>query len=79
MLLFLPCAGVFIGTFTGLLVSKGHMPAMIATRGGADRCRSIINQIGQGGPFTVTDKANMRRFAWWPPETSRIRLRSPTR
>ena len=62
MLLFCLALGLFIGTFTGLLVSKGHMPAMIATLAVQTACRSIINQIGQGGPFTVTDKANYEAF-----------------
>ncbi len=61
-LLFCLLLGLFIGTFTGVLVSKGHMPAMIATLAVQTACRSIINQIGQGGPFTVSDKANYEVF-----------------
>ena len=61
-LLFCLALGLCIGTFTGLLVSKGHMPAMIATLAVQTACRSIINQIGQGGPFTVADKANYDVF-----------------
>ncbi len=61
-LLFCLALGLFIGTFTGTLVSKGHMPAMIATLAVQTACRSIINQIGQGGPFTVADKANYESF-----------------
>jgi len=62
MLLFCLALGLFIGTFTGVLVSKGHMPAMIATLAVQTACRSIINQIGQGGPFTVADKMNYEAF-----------------
>ncbi len=54
--------GLFIGTFNGVLVAKGRMPAMIATLAVQTACRSIINQIGQGGPFTVADKANYDVF-----------------
>lgn len=61
-LLFCLALGLFIGTFTGALVAKGHMPAMIATLAVQSACRSIINQIGQGGPFTVADKANYETF-----------------
>ena len=61
-LLFCLLLGLFIGTFTGVLVSKGHMPAMIATLAVQTACRSIINQIGQGGPFTVADKLNYEAF-----------------
>lgn len=61
MLLFCLLLGLFIGTFNGVLVAKGGMPAMIATLAVQTACRSIINQIGQGGPFTV-DKANFDSF-----------------
>ena len=56
MLLFCCAFGVVIGTINGLLVTKGHMPAMIATLAMQSACRSIINHFGSGGPFTV-DKA----------------------
>jgi len=45
--------GAFIGTFNGLLIAKGRMPAMIATLAVQTSCRAIINHFGQGGPFTV--------------------------
>jgi ribose transport system permease protein len=61
-LLFCLGLGIFIGTFNGVLVAKGRMPAMIATLAVQTACRSIINQIGQGGPFTVADKANYDVF-----------------
>jgi len=56
MLLFSLVIGSIIGTLNGLLVAKGRMPAMIATLAMLSICRSIINQIGQGGPFTVSEK-----------------------
>lgn len=54
MLLFCLLFGVIIGTANGLLVTKGGMPAMIATLATQSICRSVINHLGQGGPFTVT-------------------------
>ncbi len=53
MLLFCCVFGLVIGTVNGLLVTKGHMPAMIATLAMQSACRSIINHFGSGGPFTV--------------------------
>lgn len=53
MLLFTCAFGLAIGTVNGLLVTKGHMPAMIATLAMQSACRSIINHFGAGGPFTV--------------------------
>ncbi len=53
MLIFCVLGGAIIGTVNGLLVSKGHMPAMVATLAMQTTCRSIINFYGQGGPFTV--------------------------
>ena len=55
MLLFSIIFGLFIGTFNGLLVAKGRMPAMIATLAVQTSCRAIINHFGQGGPFTVAN------------------------
>lgn len=55
MLLFCLAAGALIGCFNGLLVAKGHMPAMIATLAVQTSCRAIINHFGQGGPFAVAD------------------------
>ncbi len=54
MLAFCVLGGAVIGTINGLLVSKGHLPAMIATLAMQTACRSIINFYGQGGPFTVS-------------------------
>lgn len=53
MLLFCLSLGTMIGTFNGLLVAKGRMPAMIATLAVQTSCRAIINHFGQGGPFSV--------------------------
>ncbi|HQP46997.1 MAG TPA: ABC transporter permease [Flexilinea sp.] len=57
LIMFLFCMGLgfIIGLCNGLLVSKGRMPAMIATLATQSICRSLINQLGQGGPFTVSD------------------------
>lgn len=61
MLLFCCGFGIVIGTINGLLVTKGHMPAMIATLAMQTACRSIINHFGSGGPFTV-DKSLYESF-----------------
>ena len=53
MLLFCCAFGFLIGTVNGLLVTKGGMPAMVATMAMIGACRSIINHFGSGGPFTV--------------------------
>lgn len=55
MLLFCMALGLFIGTFNGVLVAKGRMPAMIATLAVQTSSRAIINHFGQGGPFSVAD------------------------
>ena len=53
MLLFCLAFGLMIGTINGLLVSKGKMPPMVATLAMQIICRSVINHIGQGGPFSI--------------------------
>ena len=55
MLAFCLAGGALIGAFNGLLVAKGHMPAMIATLAVQTSCRAIINHFGQGGPFAVAN------------------------
>jgi len=55
MLAFCIAGGAVIGTLNGVLVAKGHMPAMIATLAVQTSCRAIINHFGQGGPFSVAD------------------------
>ncbi|WRS27416.1 ABC transporter permease [Oscillospiraceae bacterium MB08-C2-2] len=56
MLLFCCALGGLIGLFNGLLVAKGKMAPMIATLAMQSICRSIITQLGQGGPFTVSNE-----------------------
>lgn len=46
-------AGIIIGMVNGLLVTKGRMAPFIVTLATMSAYRSIINQLGQGGPFTV--------------------------
>jgi ribose transport system permease protein len=53
MLLFCCAFGFGIGGTNGLLVTKGRLPAMIATMAMQSACRSIINHFGAGGPFTT--------------------------
>lgn len=53
MLLFCIAFGLVIGAINGLLVTKGGMPAMVATLATMSACRAIINYYGAGGPFTV--------------------------
>lgn len=53
MLAFCCALGLIIGAFNGVLVTYGCMPAMIATLAMQSVCRSIINHLGQGGPFSV--------------------------
>lgn len=62
MLLFCLAFGLFIGTINGILVAKSRIPAMIATLATQSICRSIINHLGQGGPFTVS--ARYDSFRW---------------
>lgn len=61
-LLFCMAFGALIGTFNGILVAKGHMPAMIATLAVQTSCRAIINHFGQGGPFTVANGISTEPF-----------------
>lgn len=53
MLMFCIAFGLVIGAINGLLVTKGGMPAMVATLATMSACRAIINYYGAGGPFTV--------------------------
>ncbi len=54
MLLFCMAFGLVLGSLNGVLVAKGHMPAMIATLATQTACRSVVNHFGQGGPYTVS-------------------------
>lgn len=61
MLLFCIAFGMAIGCVNGLLITKGGMPAMVATLASMSACRAIVNYYGAGGPFTV-DKVIYDRF-----------------
>ena len=52
---------IVFGMAIGLLVTKGGMPAMVATLATMSACRAIVNYYGAGGPFTV-DKEIYDRF-----------------
>lgn len=54
--------GTILGTINGLLVSYAGLASFIATLATQSAYRSIITQIGQGGPFTV-DKAILPDFS----------------
>lgn len=65
MLLFCVAFGLGIGLVNGLLITKGGMPAMVATLATMSACRAIVNYYGASGPFTV-DKSlydNFRQLA----------------
>ncbi len=51
--LFCMVAGAAIGLINGLLVTKGRIAPFIVTLAAMSAWRSVINQLGQGGPFTV--------------------------
>jgi ribose transport system permease protein len=53
-LLFSLAAGFTVGLINGLLVTKGRIAPFIVTLASMAALRSVINQLGQGGPFTVT-------------------------
>jgi ribose transport system permease protein len=52
-LLFCLGAGFIIGFINGVLVTKGRIAPFIVTLASMSAWRSVINQLGQGGPFTV--------------------------
>ncbi|MDR0551100.1 MAG: ABC transporter permease [Spirochaetaceae bacterium] len=52
-LLFSLAAGLASGIINGLLVTKGRIAPFILTLATMAALRSVINQLGQGGPFTV--------------------------
>jgi ribose transport system permease protein len=62
MLIFCLVFGLLIGTFNGLLVAKGHVPAMIATLAVQTACRSLINYAGKLGPFSVANGNSQTTF-----------------
>jgi ribose transport system permease protein len=53
-LLFCLGAGFIIGLINGVLVTKGRIAPFIVTLASMSAWRSVINQLGQGGPFTVS-------------------------
>lgn len=54
MLLFCIVFGAILGGINGLLVTKGKIAAFIVTLATMSAYRSIIVQLGQGGPFNVS-------------------------
>ncbi len=46
--------GLISGAINGLLVTKGKIAPFIVTLATMSAWRSIINQLGQGGPFTIS-------------------------
>lgn len=54
MLLFCITFGTILGAINGLLATKGRIAAFIVTLATMSAYRSIIVQIGQGGPFNVS-------------------------
>ncbi|MDC7229821.1 MAG: ABC transporter permease [Sphaerochaetaceae bacterium] len=64
-LLFCLGAGVIVGLINGLLVTKGKIAPFIVTLATMSAWRSVINQMGQGGPFTVDNSmyASFRNIA----------------
>jgi ribose transport system permease protein len=55
-LLFCLGAGFIIGLINGILVTKGKIAPFIVTLASMSAWRSVINQLGQGGPFTINSK-----------------------
>lgn len=55
-LLFTLAFAMVLGLLNGLLVTKGKIAPFIVTLATMSAWRSVINQLGQGGPFTVSSK-----------------------
>ena len=53
MLLFCVIFGAILGSMNGLLVTKGKIAPFIVTLATMSAFRSVIVQLGQGGPFNV--------------------------
>ncbi len=49
-------AGLAVGFINGILVTKGRIAPFIVTLATMSAWRSVINQLGQGGPFTVSQE-----------------------
>ena len=54
-ILFCLGGGMIVGLVNGLLVTKGRIAPFIVTLATMSAWRSVINQLGQGGPFTVNE------------------------
>ena len=52
-LLFCLGAGCMIGLINGVLVTKGRIAPFIVTLAAMSAWRSVINQLGSGGPFAI--------------------------
>ena len=63
--LFCMGGGMIVGLINGLLVTKGRIAPFIVTLATMSAWRSVINQLGQGGPFTVNNTmyASFRNIA----------------
>jgi ribose transport system permease protein len=48
--------GLILGGFNGVLISRGRLAPFIATLATMSIYRSIIVQVGQGGPFTIKNE-----------------------
>jgi ribose transport system permease protein len=64
-LLFCLGAGLIVGLINGILVTKGRIAPFIVTLAAMSAWRSVINQLGQGGPFTASREmyAGLREVA----------------
>lgn len=60
MLIFCMLFGIILGLINGLLVTKGRIAAFIVTLATLSAYRSIIVQLGQGGPFNVSEAVYQR-------------------
>ena len=59
MLIFCMVFGIVLGTINGVITTKGKMAPFIVTLATMSAYRSIIVQLGQGGPFNVNMKILM--------------------
>lgn len=59
MLIFCMIFGAFLGTINGLITTKGKIAPFIVTLATMSAYRSIIVQLGQGGPFNINMKILM--------------------
>ncbi|MEG0069549.1 ABC transporter permease [Cetobacterium sp.] len=59
MLIFCMIFGCFLGTINGIITTKGKIAPFIVTLATMSAYRSIIVQLGQGGPFNIDMKILM--------------------